>query len=145
MSLPAPPLRITEPQREILEMWARSRALPQRQVLRASIILLAAEGMANEVIAESLGTSKPSVLKWRVRFEANGIEGLEEAGGRGPKPTYGRKFVEKVVSTTLRQPPPGVTHWSTRSLAEHLGTSHDTIHRIWRDNGLRPHRVRGFK
>ena len=90
--------------------------------------LLAADGVANDVIAENLGTSKPSVLKWRGRFEASGIEGLEEASGRGPKPTYGRAFVETVVSTTLRQPPAGVTHWSTRTTAEHLGTSRDTIH-----------------
>ncbi len=91
---------------------------------------MAAEGVGNEVIAKRLGISKPSVLKWRARFEADGVDGLEEAPGRSPAPTYGREFVEKVVSTTLRPPSDGSTHWSTRSLAKELGSSHATVHRI---------------
>lgn len=145
MSLPAPPLNVSAEQQQVLEIWSRSRILSQRQVLRANIILMASEGVANEVIALTLGTSKPSVLKWRARFAEAGIDGLEEAEGRGPKPTYGRDFVERVLSTTLQAPPSGVTHWSTRTLAEHLGTSRDTVHRIWREYGLQPHRVRSFK
>lgn len=106
---------------------------------------MAADGVANEVIAKRLGLSKPSVLKWRARFEANGVDGLEEAPGRGPAPIYGRAFIERVVSTTLRAPTDGSTHWSTRSLAKELGVSHATIHRIWQDMGLQPHLVRTFK
>ena len=52
----------------MLETWARSRVLPQRQVLRAKVALLAAEGKANEAIAAELGCSKPTVLYWRDRF-----------------------------------------------------------------------------
>jgi transposase len=106
---------------------------------------MAAEGVGNEVIAKRLGISKPSVLKWRARFEADGVDGLEEAPGRGPARTYGREFVEKVVSTTLRPPSDGSTHWSTRSLAKELGSSHATVHRIWQDMGLQPHLSRNFK
>ncbi len=145
MSLPAASLDVSAEQRRTLELWANSRALPQRQVLRANIILMAADGVANEVIADTLGTSKPSVLKWRARFNDAGMDGLEEASGRGPKPIYGREFVEKVIATTLREPPKGVTHWSTRTLGNFLGVSHGTVHRIWQDNGIQPHLVRGFK
>jgi len=106
---------------------------------------MAADGSANEVIAKRLGMSKPSVLKWRARFVADGVDGLEEAPGRGPSPIYGREFVEKVVSTTLRPPVDGTSHWSTRSLGEHLGVSHATVHRIWQDMGLQPHLTRTFK
>jgi transposase len=129
----------------VLQTWSRSHVIPHRQVLRARIVLLAADGVANEVIAARLGTSKPSVLKWRARFAEAGVDGLDDAPGRGRRPVYGQKFVEKVVSTTLRKPPPGVTHWSTRSLAAHLGVSHGTINTIWRDMGLQPHRTRTFK
>lgn len=108
-------------------------------------MLLAADGIANEVIAAQLNTSKPSVLKWRARFAEAGVDGLDDGAGRGRRPIYGRKFVEKVVSTTLRKPPRGVTHWSTRSLATQLGVSHGTINTIWRDMGLQPHRTRTFK
>ena len=108
-------------------------------------MLLAAQGTANEVIAAQLGISKPSVLKWRSRFADAGVDGLDDAPGRGRPPIYDRRFVEKVIATTLRKPPRGVTHWSTRTLAEHLGVSHGTIHEIWRDAGLQPHRTRTFK
>lgn len=145
MSAPAPALTVSPEQRAVLETWARSRVLPQRQVQRARLVLLAADGVANDAIAARLATSKPSVLKWRARFLQAGVDGLEEASGRGRRPTYGRRFVERVVSTTLRRPPKGVTHWSTRTLAARLGVSHGTVHRIWRDTGLQPHRTRSFK
>ncbi|GAC1668449.1 MAG: IS630-like element ISMsm5 family transposase [Candidatus Dormibacteraceae bacterium] len=106
---------------------------------------MAADGIGNEVIAKSLGISKPMVLRWRQRFEVNGVDGLEEAEGRGRRPTYGREFVEKVVSTTLRPPADGTTHWSTRSLGDYLGVSNATIARIWQDMGLQPHLTRTFK
>ena len=136
---------VTLPQREQLEAWSRSRVVPHRQVLRARIILRAADGAANQVIAEQLGTSKPSVLKWRARFVAAGLDGLEEAEGRGPKVRYGQPFVEDVIATALRPPTDGSTHWTTRRLAKQVGTSHTTVHRIMQDAGLQPHRTRTFK
>lgn len=145
MSSAAAPLEVSVEQRETLEAWAGSHSLPHRQVQRARIVLLAAEGVANEVIAAQLGTSKPSVLKWRDRFKRDGVDGLDDAPGRGRRFVFGQDFVEKVVSTTLREPPAGVTHWSTRTLAAYLGVSHGTINTIWRDMGLQPHRVRTFK
>lgn len=145
MSAPAPALRVSPEQREVLETWTRSRVLSHRQVQRAQLVLLAADGLANEVIAVRMGMSKPSVLKWRARFEAEGVDGLEEAPGRGPRSKYGQDFVERVVSTTLRRPDDGTTHWSTRSLSEQVGASHATVHRIWQDMGLQPHLTRTFK
>jgi transposase len=145
MSAPAPSLHVSTEQRDVLETWTRSRVLPHRQVQRARMILLAADGVANEQIAARLGVSKPSVLKWRARFQADGVDGLDEAPGRGRRLTYGREFVEKVVSTTLRPPIDGSTHWSTRSLGDYLGVNHVTIHRIWQDMGLQPHLTRTFK
>ena len=53
------------------------------------------------MIASRLGCSKPNVLKWRARFEEAGIDGLEEAPGRGRPATHAKDFVEKVVATTL--------------------------------------------
>ena len=145
MSSAAAPLKVSAEQRAVLSSWARSQMIPHRQAVRARVVLLAGEGVANEVIATRLGISKPSVLKWRARFAAAGVDGLDDAPGRGRPPVYDRRFVEKVIATTLRTPPRGVTHWSTRTLAERLGVSHGTIHEIWRDAGLQPHRTRTFK
>ncbi len=142
---PAPPLTLTAEQRAVLETWARSRVLPQRQVLRAKVALLAAEGKANETIAAELGCSKPTVLHWRDRFRRAGVDGLSEAGGRGRKPTYAPATLERVVSTTLGPPPEGMTHWSSRLVARRVGVSFSTVERIWRDHRLQPHRTRSFK
>jgi transposase len=106
---------------------------------------MAAEGVANQALADRLGTSKPSVLKWRTRFDEAGIDGLEEAEGRGPKVTYGRDFVERVIATAVRPPDDGSTHWSTRSLAQQVGASHATVHRIMQEAGLQPHLTRILK
>ncbi len=41
--------------------------------------------------------------------------------------------------------PKNATHWSTRTLAKELGTSKETVRRVWRDNGLKPHLAKTFK
>ena len=143
---PAPALLLTEGQADVLTTWSRSRALPQRQVLRARIVLLAAEGVATSSIAARLGCSEPTVRLWRERFAAAGIAGLEEdAPGRGRPATYDERTVAKVISITLGRPPRGETHWSSRAVAERAGVSKTTVLRIWQDHDLQPHRTRGFK
>ncbi|HKA51340.1 MAG TPA: helix-turn-helix domain-containing protein, partial [Candidatus Dormibacteraeota bacterium] len=64
----AAPLSITEDQRRMLEGWRRAPSTPQGLALRASVILMAAEGIPNRTIAKTVGVSRPSVLLWRERF-----------------------------------------------------------------------------
>jgi transposase len=92
--------------------------LPQRQVQRARVILLAADGQANTAIGHQVGCSKPTVLLWRQRFASLGLEGLEDAPGRGRPPVHGADLSQRVLSTTMSPPPPGYTHWSSRRVAE---------------------------
>lgn len=54
-------------------------------------------------------------------------------------------MVEKIVETTLHSKPRGETHWSTRTLADHLGVSHMTVHRVWRARHLQPRRVQSVE
>lgn len=142
---PAAAIPISPQQRSVLVDWTRSRVMPQRMALRARIVLAAAEGVAVNRIAGQLQCSEPTVRLWRRRFQDSGIEGLEEDEGRGRRPTYGREMVERVINTTLAKPPDGATHWSTRTLAAHLGIGHGTVQRIWKQNRLQPHRSRSFK
>lgn len=142
---PAPAIALTPTQRSALEDWSRSRVLPQRMVLRARILLAPAEGLAIGRITADLGCSEPTVRLWRNRFSEAGLEGLEEAEGRGRPAQYGQEMVDRVLSTTMAQPPAGMTHWSTRTLAEHLGIGHSTVQRIWKQHRLQPHRSRSFK
>ena len=73
-------------QRRELEARARRYTLPYRDVVRAKIVLMAAQGMDNDEIAARLDTRREIVSKWRKRFYAEGLVGLEERprGGRPP-------------------------------------------------------------
>ena len=62
--------------RSRLEALVRMTSAPSGLVQRARIVLLAADGVANTEIAESLGSSRPTVLKWRSRYAESGIEAL---------------------------------------------------------------------
>ena len=145
MSATAAPIQLSSEHRAVLQTWSRSRILPRRQVLRAEIVLLASEGLPNETIAKRLGTSKPTVLLWRRRFREGGLEGLEEAEGRGRPAIYDQALAERVVTLTMSPPPSGFTHWSSRQVAAELGISSTTVLRIWREHKLQPHRTRSFK
>ena len=112
--------------------------------MRARIVLLAGEGLANAEIARRVGVSGPTVLAWRNRYAAGGVVALEDL------PRSGRPVVHDevaVVTATLQAPPEhlGVTHWSARLLGHHLGISFATVARIWRKWKLQPWRVQTFK
>ena len=63
----APPVIIDQSQRETLQQWARSRSLPARQIERARVVLLAAEGKTDVEIAASLNISNQKAARWRKR------------------------------------------------------------------------------
>jgi Homeodomain-like domain len=72
----AQPLRLSRKERELLEGFARAGNTPQKIVLRIRIVLRSADGIANHALAGELHTSRPTVLRWRRRFEQAGVEGL---------------------------------------------------------------------
>jgi transposase len=77
-------VELTEVERRELAARARKYTSPYRDVIRAKIVLLAAAGVANEVIAARLDTPRQIVSKWRKRFCLARFPGLEEQprGGR---------------------------------------------------------------
>ena len=79
-------LELSAEQRQELEARARRYTLPYRDVVRAKIVLLAASGLDNDVIAARLDTRREIVSKWRKRFFEQGMVGLDEhpRGGRPP-------------------------------------------------------------
>src|SRR3954467_8641432 len=142
----APRIELTEVQREQLEKLSRGRSQPQRLVERAQIILLAFEGKQNREIAELLGVTRRTVGRWRSRFAAQGMAGIEKDAPRpGRRRSLAEDFVEEVVRKTTQDKPAKATHWSTRSLAKAVGVSASTIRRIWHRHGLKPHLTRTFK
>src|SRR5208283_2626172 len=72
--------------------------------------------------------------------------GLEKDAPRpGRIPTVSTRKIRAVVEATLHTTPAGATHWSTRTMAKAQGLSQPTIHRIWKQHHLQPHRVETFK
>ena len=89
----AQPLHLGNKERELLQGFARAGSTPQKVVLRIRIVLRCAEGVANHRVAPELRTSRPTVLRWRRRFEQAGLAGLLEDA---PRPGRKRKLtVEK--------------------------------------------------
>jgi transposase len=139
----AQPLRLSRKERELLEGFARTGNTPQKIVLRIRIVLRSADGIANHALAAELRTSRPTVLRWRRRFEQAGVEGLlEDAPRPGRKRRLTREKEEAIVNATLYCKPTGATHWSVRTLARAQRVSPATVHRVWKAHRLQPHRVR---
>jgi len=146
MNHAATALEMTEGQRLTLESVARSGTAPHRDVQRARVLLLAAEGVANTRIAGEMGVSAMTVRAWRDRFVAEGLARFGKvAAGRGRKASIGADKVDEIVRATLHDKPPGETHWSCRSMARAQGVSAATVQRIWSARGLKPHLVKTFK
>ena len=76
-------IRLSREERRQLEAKARRYTLPYRDVIRAKVVLLAAEGLGNDVIAAKLNTRREIVSKWRKRFFQERLAGLEERPRRG--------------------------------------------------------------
>lgn len=142
----APAIDLSEADHKTLLRWSRGRQTPVRLVLRAKIVLLAAQGLENREIAMQLGTSRPTVGLWRRRFVEQGISAMEQDAPRGGRPAKSRQAQEtRIIEKTTQETPLNATHWSTRSLAKELGTTHSMVHRVWRSHGLKPHLARTFK
>lgn len=101
--------------------------------------------MTNTAVAHRYRTTIQTVGKWRKRFVEERFDGLYDEPRVGAPRTIGDDAVEAVLVKTLEEKPKGKTHWSTRSMAAHVGMSHATIGRMWRTFGLKPHITRSFK
>jgi transposase len=142
----AAPLPLDVAQRRVLESLARSTVAAHREVVRARVLLLAADGVANAQIADQVGVSRPTVLAWRTDFLKRGLaEWGRVAAGRGRKATIPQATIDRIVELTLHRKPEGATHWSTRTMAEEVGVSAATVQRVWVARGLKPHLVATFK
>jgi transposase len=143
---PRVPIVLSDAERAELERITRAHSSPQKLVLRARIVLLAAEDLPTAEIAVRLGISQPPVSKWRKRFAERRLAGLADADRSGAPPRIGEAKIREVVEETrFARPPDGASHWSSREMAEHVGLSQPSVVRIWQAFRLQPHRVNAFK
>jgi transposase len=144
VGLIAAPLSLRDGDREVLERLVRSSSARAGEVMRARIVLLAADGVANTEIAARLGVTRQTVVTWRARYLKGGVAGLADA----PRPGRARTIdAATIISHTLSPPPAslGITHWSSRALGARLKVANSTIARAWREYGIQPWRTGSFR
>src|SRR3954465_10468289 len=142
--MPPSALAITDQDRRTLESWTRSSTISAGHRERAEIVLAMAGGSGVSETARTLGVSRPTVIKWRDRFAADGLDGLSD------QPRSGRpKSIDdaQIIAAPLEPPPANlaVTHWSSRLLGRHLGIGDATVARAWRAYRVQPWRRDTFK
>jgi len=141
---------LSEKERQQLEHAVKSRTSSQRLIMRAQIVLLASARMTNGEIARELNVNKNTVGLWRNRYVEEGFAGLLTDRPRGRN--HGGKNSEEqerlrtlIIRKTTTEKPRGQTHWSTRTMAKAVGTSHSFVNRVWQQAGLKPHLHKTFK
>ena len=121
MSRKAVNIALNEIERHQLERWSRAHQSPRALAERAQIILLAAQGLPNDAIAEQLRFRRARVSKWRRRFAAQRCAGLSDAPRPGQPVKYGAELEQRLLAQLDTPPPRGYATWNGRRLAQTLG------------------------
>jgi transposase len=144
MARPVSTLQLDATQRRELQRIVNASTATVREVRRARIILLRAEGKAQAEVAEAVQVNRPVVALWERRFRHRGLAGLQDAKGRGRKSTLKAAKLARVLEQAVRAPA-GRTRWSVRTMARHAQVSPATVQRLWSANDIKPHLTRTFK
>src|ERR1017187_9672312 len=92
------------------------------------------------------GITPRTVALWRGRFLELGLHGLlKDAARPGRKPSISASVVSQVIEKTTQSRLVNATHWSRSTMAREVGISDSSVGRIWKANGLKPHRIDSFK
>jgi transposase-like protein len=142
--MPSSALELSDEDRARLASWTRSRTLSAGRAERARIVLAVAAGAGTSAVARRVGVSRPTVIKWRDRFVAHGLAGLEDEERSGRPKSIDDAAI---IAATLEPPRAmlAVTHWSSRLLGRHLGIGDATVARAWRKYHVKPWRRETFK
>src|SRR5437868_12677767 len=139
-----PRIELAAEEGEELSRRARATTVSVRDRQRAEIILLSAQGLTQQHIAEQLGISRVAVNRWVGRFALHRLDGLNDRAGRGRKPWLAQEAVQQVVEQAVT-PPPHLGRWSCRTMARAAGISPASVQRLWAASEIKPHLSRTFK
>lgn len=115
-----------------LRHWATASS-KLRLVRRSRIVLLLASGLSKSDIAIRLNVSRRTVAMWERRFLEGGAGALpHDRPGRG-RPKGRSKSAMASIAAAMANPPEGRGRWTARALAKHVGVSHSTVLRVWRE------------
>ncbi len=146
----APAVELATDVRTVLERTAASAKGSVRDVMRARIVLAAAEGLPNAEIARELPAAINTVRKWRHRFTARGLAGLADAHRCGRPRQYDDIARVAVVAAATSPVPDGAAAWTHAAIAEQVrGTVFAPVSASWAGRvlaalDLKPHKVTGW-
>ena len=134
-------IELSGEEREELTRWSASRTLPAGDVFKARLILSLADGVSYSRIEADLNTSRPTIARWKARFERDRMRGLE-ARHKGSQPRKATPAVQaRLLRKTQGKPTDGSTQWTCSKMADATGLSRSTVQRIWAKTKLKPHRL----
>src|ERR1700760_1897182 len=90
-------VHLSRKDRKVLEACCRSPVTLQRDLKRARIVLLAADGRSTRSIAKEVGVQPRIVSKWRHRFADHGLAGLSDLPRAAKKPIYGAATNKRIL------------------------------------------------
>ena len=137
-------ITLAPPERRELQRRAKSRTLSAEDNKRARLMLLIAKGLSFSEICRRLNCTDRYISVWKRRFEQERLKGLDSRYRGSQRRVRTAQLEAKILKATRQGPPGGTTHWSSYRLAQHLGVSHATVHRVWRQFGIQPHRLRRY-
>lgn len=124
------PLVVAKQDHPTLVSWSRAGTTEQRLAWRARLILALATGQRADAVAKAFHTRPSTVSKWKTRYQARGLSGLQDAARSGKPVVYGAKAEARILAKLDEAPPAGYARWNGRLLAQALGTI--SPHHIWR-------------
>lgn len=149
------PVHLTEIEQEQLQQLVNRHSTPQQIVLRASIILLADEGLNHRQIARELGISRDMARLWRNRWlemeekKLPGVERLADAPRAGGPTTFSLEQILQLFAIACEKPETygrPISHWTARDLSEELiklgiveSISPRHVGRLMNEADLKPH------
>src|ERR1700751_1466913 len=137
-------ITLAPPERRELERRARSRTLEAEDCKRAKLILLVAKGYSFSEICRRLDCTDRYISVWKRRFQHGRLNGLDSRYRGSQRRVRTAQMEGKILEATRTGPSDGTTHWSSYRLAKHLGVSHTTVYRVWRQFGIQAHRLRRY-
>jgi transposase len=130
-------VHLSRKDRKVLEACCRSPVTLQRDLKRARIVLLAADGRSTRSIAKEVGVQPRIVSLWRHRYADHGLEGLQDKPRPGKQPIYTKTTDKRILKLLDKPPPQGFARWTGPLLAEALGDV--DVQYVWRF--LRSHKI----
>jgi transposase len=146
-------MELTIDQRANLQAVVKNPDVPAPVATRARIVLWHAEGRLKKQVAELAGVSRPTVDFWLSRYQTEGLAGLIDRSHAAPREQVPAPIRARILAATRTSPPAdtGLSHGSSREMAafiqrtEGVSVSHHYVAKLWRENGLKPHRIGTFK